>query len=174
MQVPILGAEATVERAYSTARGAPYFVVVDKGNQPTRVVSAKSLKSLAATKGREQIEAVVRGPDFLIAEITTTFKSVMDQVDALGLDDSTFVVVTGSSRGTVGVTTIERLRDDLFHRRLAGSMLPGRPKIPPLVRSCKYLQSQLHCAHRQQFQSRPQVMPPCANPLRLTSHTFVW
>lgn len=87
---------------------------------------------------------------------------------------TTFVVVTNTPGETVGVTTIERLQHDLFHRRLASSALPGRPKIPLLVRCCKYQQSYVGCSHTQRFQTRPPVMPPCANPLRLNSHAFVW
>lgn len=177
----VLSGEATVETAYLAANKmdleerAPWLVVVSNDNQPIKVMQTSSLEQLMrGLYSRERIRDAARGPDFLIADIATTFRSVLDQVESLSLEDPTFVVVTNSPGETIGVTTVERLRRDLFHRRLASATLPGRPKIPPLVRSCKYHESRWDCPHTLQFQTRPPVMPLCANPLRLNSHTFVW
>lgn len=53
--------------------------------------------------------------------------------------------------------------------------LPGKiTHVPVIVRNCAFDGGVDLCLDRREFAERPDTMPPCANPRRLTPHGFVW
>jgi hypothetical protein len=55
-----------------------------------------------------------------------------------------------------------------------GSQLPGKIKIPLIVRSCTYRELRAICATVDSFPSKPFPMPSCRNEHHLSAHTFGW
>lgn len=171
----IYSEEATVDDFFKFGRGSPvdhWSVVLGEGGRPVAVLEPGKHERLMRWE-QEPLGDVARGQDFLIADIDTTFRTVTGQVEALELAEQTPVVVVESG-GIVGLSSVVQLNHDLFHVRLAGSALPGRPQVPQLVRCCKFHQANVGCTHPKQFQVKPAVMPPCPNPRGLTRHDFVW
>jgi hypothetical protein len=169
--------ETTVDEALSVASDETkgrWLVVVGRAGQPLAVLPPQALKSIASTAQSRPLGAVAQGSrTFLIAEITTTFGSVMDQAREFDLAPGAAILVVDGHE-IRGISTVDRLQSDLVTVSYAGSTLPGRPQIPVLARHCEYAEPGVRCTHVGQFQTKPPLMPPCPNPLHLRPHDFVW
>lgn len=174
--VAVFDADTSVAEALvdSVEADDSWLLVVQRNGMPIAVMSPGWTKSLARTDpGVPMWTNIFRSPPFLIAPSTTTYASVLEQAADFELDPRTPLLVFEDGQA-VGVSTVARLESDLFHIRLGGTTLPGKPTIPVLIRKCEYREPNAQCIFVSQFQTKPTVMPPCPNPMNLQPHNFVW
>jgi len=55
-----------------------------------------------------------------------------------------------------------------------GSVLPGTPMSPVIVRSCTFTEGGTICASWSSFPGKPSAMPACPNARHLSAHDFHW
>ena len=59
-------------------------------------------------------------------------------------------------------------------RGVRGSVLPGTPMSPVIVRSCTFTEGGTICASWSSFPGKPSPMPACPNARHLSAHDFHW
>jgi len=59
-------------------------------------------------------------------------------------------------------------------REVPGSVLPGTPAIPVIVRSCTFTEGGTICATSSSFPGKPFPMPACPNARHLSALDFHW
>lgn len=192
IEVEVLDAEATVDQilghdlpGQATAEAGPgrghlarrWAVVMDRTiGRPIAVVPPPSREQIAELNPHESLRVAAPGSDFLVADVTMTFRSVLAQAEEFELLEHTAVLIVNMKASVlVGLSSVGQVRSDFSNVPVLGvTTLPGRPHIPALVRRCTYRESQVGCPHTETFQTKPFVMPQCRNPLQLNSHLFHW
>lgn len=192
VKVEVLDAEATVDQilGYDLTGQATedaeagwghaarrWAVVVDRAiGRPIAVVPPYSREQIAELNPRESLRVAAPGSDFLVADVTMTFRSVLAQAEEFELLEHTAVLIVNIKTSVlVGLSSVGQVRSDFSNVPVLGvTTLPGRPHIPALVRRCTYRESHVGCPQTEAFQAKPNVMPPCRNPLQLSSHLFRW
>jgi hypothetical protein len=86
-------------------------------------------------------------------------------------------VVLVDDQGIVGVWSGQALANAVMRgptRGIPGSVLPGAPTIPLIIRSCTFTENGTVCATPASFTSKPYPMPACPNARHLPAHDFRW
>jgi hypothetical protein len=140
-----------------------WIVLVD-GNRPvTAIAPATRLDPTAPTP------AIIVAPADLDLNAALSSAAFTDAADV-----SAVVLVDGDA--VVGVWGGPSLANAMMQgpTRGIGSVLPGAPAIPLIVRSCTFTESGTICATSSSFTSKPFPMPACRNARQLSTHDFHW
>ena len=124
-----------------------------------------------------------RLPGVLVAAADMDLADALDSEAFEQFADATALVLTepdedraGEFRvaGVVSGLSLERLMLRGPVRSFDGSVLPGPPAIPLIIRSCGYAEAGTTCATSVSFPTRPAAMPVCPNHQGLSAHQFDW
>ncbi len=141
-----------------------WLVLID-GDQPVGALSPGSV--LDATTSLAPIIVASASLDLRVALVSPAFAEA-DDVSALVLVEGQRVVgVWGGPRLNMAVK-----RGAVPSR--GGSVLPGVPQVPRIVRYCTYREQGRICATAESFPARPYPMPSCRNDHNLSAHLFGW
>jgi hypothetical protein len=141
-----------------------WIVLVD-GNRPVSAIAPASRLDPAAPT-----PAIIVAPadlDLDAALASDAFAEAADVSAVVLVDDEAIVgvwggpslanaVMQGPTRGTIG------------------SVLPGAPTVPLIVRTCAFTENGTICATSASFTSKPFPMPSCPNARHLSPHDFHW
>ncbi|SIB88062.1 Uncharacterised protein [Mycobacteroides abscessus subsp. bolletii] len=153
---------------------ATWIVVVDQNSQPLGALFWRRLRQLAKWAPNSRLsDALPQVPATIVADATTTFQAVFDLATDADLEPDVAVVVVADSE-VRGVATARRLRWQVTNLPYSNAPLPGYPKVPAVMRRCRYRLANNACGYTMQFRTRPPVMPPCPNLQGLSPHSFVW
>lgn len=162
----------------------------DLGFQPSeiapadgRAVTAPPDLWLVLVDGGKPVSAVAPGatlpegaalPAVLVAAADMSQGSAYNSSAFREFPDASALILTDGD-DVVGVIGGARLTQAILRGPVhAGSVLPGPPTIPQIVRSCRFVPSGITCATTMSFLSRPAAMPDCTNQHGLAAHKFRW
>jgi hypothetical protein len=86
-------------------------------------------------------------------------------------------VVCVRDGAVVGLWAGDDLIDALMRgtvRLSSDSQLPGRIRIPTVLRQCRFVEDAVPCGSTLSVVEKPETMPLCPNTSMLAAHTFVW
>jgi hypothetical protein len=174
-EFPRIDAAATIGQARGQLSPQGIGVVTFAGEELACVVSMQKLAAFADDTRLDSVlddlaPVVVVPGDLSVSEALAY--PALRYIDA----EAPAVVVTDGARITGLWSGPTLLRASLIFgaTRSSDTELPGRIDVPHIVRHCGFSEGGTKCGARQTFPERPDAMPSCANPLGLSSHSFVW
>jgi hypothetical protein len=125
-----------------------------------------------------------RLPGVLVAAADMDLADALDSEAFEQFADATALVLTEPDEDRAGeLRVVGVVSGDLVTRMMlrgatrgifGGSVLPGPPAIPLIVRSCGYTEAGATCATSLPFPTRPAALPTCPNHQGLSAHQFDW
>jgi hypothetical protein len=141
------------------------WIVLLNDNRPVSAIAPAT-----ALDPRLPLPAIIVAPADL--ELDTALSS-----DAFAEVADVSAVVLVDDEAIVGVWSGPSLANAIMQgptRTVTGSVLPGAPMIPLIVRSCTFTENGTICATSSSFASKPFPMPACPNAKHLSAHDFHW
>jgi hypothetical protein len=116
-------------------------------------------------------------PAIIVAPANLDLSAALASPAFAEMEDVNAVVLVEEQR-VVGVWSGPSLKmvaeQELGPTRGGGSVLPGEPQIPLIVRSCTYRELDTICATVKSFATKPFPLPGCSNDRHLSAHVFGW
>lgn len=156
--------ETAAGDVHVAARDRPLVLVDHRGN-PVSVLARGAVLDSSAPR-----------PPIIVAHADLDLNKALASAAFAQADDIDAVVAV-DERGIVGVWSGPSLMAALARGpsvTRGGTVLPGPPQIPLIVRSCSYLELGTLCATVSSFVRKPFPMPSCGNNQHLSAHQFGW
>ena len=156
------------------------FMVADASDPPVVapdrwIVLVDGDRPISAIAPAARLDPAAPMPAIIVAPADLDLNAALSSdAFAEAADVSAVVLVDGDA--VVGVWSGSSLANAVMRgpTRGVGSVLPGTPAIPLIVRSCGFTESGTICATSASFASKPFPMPACPNARHLSAHDFHW
>ena len=157
------------------------FVVVDASNlrvvPPDRwIVLVDDNRPVSAIAPATRLDPARPVPAIIVAPADLDVDAALaSEAFAEAADVSAVVLVdAGTVVGVWGGPSLANAVVKGPARGVPGSVLPGAPAIPVIVRSCTFTEGGTLCASPSSFPGKPSPMPACPNARHLSAHDFHW
>ena len=141
------------------------WIVLLDGNRPVSAIAPATA-----------LDAASPAPAIIVAPADLDLDAALAS-DAFAEAADVSAVVLVDDEDIVGVWSGSSLANAVMRgptRGIIGSVLPGAPTIPLIVRSCTFTENGAICATSSSFASKPFPMPACPNARHLSAHDFHW
>ncbi|TQF01309.1 hypothetical protein E6W39_02475 [Kitasatospora acidiphila] len=158
-------AETAIREVAAHGMGDRWIVIVDEMNKPLAAVRSEALPE--NPEGRPISSILADLPPMILAPADSRVDELLPL--AAELTPGSVVIVEDDDN--------LRIWSDPHLDPLRGSdaHLPGPyPRVPLLLKVCRYGGVFRHCGHPQRFVVKPQPMPDCPDPKNLGPHPFRW
>jgi len=155
------------------------FVVADASNLPVVppdrwIVLVDDNRPVSAIAPATRLDPARPGPAIIVAPADLDVDAALaSEAFAEAADVSAVVLVDGGTvAGVWGGPSLANAAAQRPARGAPGSVLPGTPTIPVIVRSCTFTDGGTICATASSFPGKPFPMPACPNARHLSAHDF--
>ena len=141
-----------------------WIVLVD-GNRPVSAIAPATRLDPA-----RPVPAIIVAPADLDVDAALASEAFAEAADV----SAVVLVDAGTVVGVWGGPSLANAVAQGPARGVPGSVLPGTPASPVIVRSCAFTEGGTICASSSSFPGKPNPMPACPNARHLSAHDFHW
>ena len=141
-----------------------WIVLVD-GDRPVSAIAPATRLDPAGA-----VPAIIVAPADLDVDAALASEAFAEAADV----SAVVLVDAGTVVGVWGGPSLANAVAQGPARGVRGSVLPGTPMSPVIVRSCTFTEGGTICASWSSFPGKPSAMPACPNARHLSAHDFHW